>query len=151
MGLKRLFFWLKREEQLKFWIRVQQSNWPKHKFVSTFAHSIIYHRYHCDISPRAIIHKSVYFPHPLGIVIGTGCIVKENVMIYQNVTLGKKYANGDLDYPIIEKSAILYPNTCVIGGITIGEGTIVGAGSIVIRNTERNSTYAGVPARRIEC
>lgn len=150
MSIKRLFFWLKREDQIKFWIRVQQDNWPRHKLLSTLAHSIIYHRYHCDISPRAKIDSTVYFPHPLGIVIGTGCIIKENVHIYQNVTLGMKNVDGVPTYPIVEKNVIIYPNSLIVGKVSCGENSIIGAGSVVLKDVEPNSICAGNPAHLIK-
>lgn len=109
----------------------------------------LYHKCHIMISPRASIGKSVVFPHPMGIVIGDGVKIGENVTIYQNVTIGRKYIDKE-DYPIIEENVIIYPNSVVAGKILVRRNTVIGANSVLLTDTEENSTYAGNPAKRIK-
>lgn len=87
----------------------------------------------------------MYFPHPNGIVIGKNCTIGDSCIIYQNVTLGQR--NGK--YPIIGNNVVIYPSSIVLGDIIIGDNSIIGAGSIVIRNIPSNSKVAGNPARII--
>lgn len=94
---------------------------------------------------QSIIGKSLYFPHPNGIVIGKNCTIGDSCIIYQNVTLGQR--NGK--YPIIGNNVVIYPSSIVLGDIIIGDNSIIGAGSIVIRNIPSNSKVAGNPARII--
>ncbi len=118
------------------------------KISSLFYEEKIYKRYHCIISSKAEIKENFKLPHPIGVIIGTGVKIGKNVTIYQNVTLGRK--NKDLEeYPIIEDDVIIYSNSVILGNVTIGQGTVIGANSVVTTNTEKNSVYAGVPAKRI--
>lgn len=104
----------------------------------------------CDISYKAIIGKNVRFPHPLGIVIGEGVIVGNNVKIWQQVTLGSHGRKGQkLEYPVIREGAKIYAGTKIIGNITIGANAIVGANSVVTRDVNENMTAAGVPAKTL--
>lgn len=104
----------------------------------------------CDLSPLAQISKSVQFPHPLGIVIGDGVIVRENVKIWQQVTLGSHGKKGEtMNYPVIESDVRIFCNSSVIGGVKVGKGAIVGAHSLVLNDVPEGSTVAGTPAKII--
>ena len=118
-------------------------------FFSDFCKKRIYKKYNCIISADAQIGKNVEFPHPLGIVIGAGAIIEDNVKIYQNVTIGRK----DKDIfvcPTIKKNSIIYCNSAILGNIIVNEHTIVGENSVVLKDTEKNSVYIGALERRVE-
>lgn len=105
-------------------------------------------KYACDISYDAVIGKKISFPHPTGIVIGVGSVVEDNVMIWQNVTLGSKGA-VEKAYPHIKKNVKIYSAAQIIGGITIGENAKIGAFSLVLKDVPDNSTAVGIPAKTI--
>ena len=94
-----------------------------------------------DIRQR--LPSSTKLPHPTGIVIAGGWEIGENVQINQNVTLGTTPGEG---YPVIEDNVTIYANSVVIGGITIREGSTIGANSTVIDDVPPNSTVVGSPA-----
>lgn len=104
--------------------------------------------YNCDISYEAKIGSNISFPHPLGIVIGTGSIIGNNVKIWQNVTLG---SNGKKDkkYPIISNNVKIYANAQILGNIIIGENAIIGASTLVLKDIPNNKTAVGIPAKII--
>lgn len=81
-------------------------------------------------------------------MIGKGSILGRNVVVYQNVTLGRKDRTVS-DYPRIGDDVTIYPGSVVIGAIVVGTGTTIGANSVVLADTEENSVYAGTPARRL--
>lgn len=120
------------------------------KFVrlSIFIEYLILRKFSCAISSQASIHNTVTFPHPIGIVIGAGVKIEKNVIIYQNVTVGRRDAN-DPKYPIIKKNSIIYSNAVIIGNGIIEENTIVGANTAINFSTEKSSVYVGAKARRI--
>ncbi|HIB38450.1 serine acetyltransferase [Mesonia sp.] len=100
----------------------------------------------CDISYTAEIGKNISFPHPIGIVIGNNVKIKDNVKIWQNVTIGSK---GKLqkEYPVINSNVKIFTSAQVIGNIYIGDNTIIGASSLVITDLPSNSIAYGVPAK----
>ncbi len=102
----------------------------------------------CDIDPFVKIPFSTKFPHYYGITIGK-CKIGKNCIIRQNSTLGRKNYSSK-DYPEIGKNVELGSNVCILGDIKIGDYSTIGAGSVVTRDVEPHSIYAGVPAKKIK-
>lgn len=104
----------------------------------------------CDISYNSQIGRNVAFPHPLGIVIGEGVVIKDDVKIWQHVTLGSHgRPRGSLMYPVIEDRVRIYTGAVVLGDAVVGKGAIVGANAVVIESVPPFSTVVGVPAKNI--
>ena len=100
--------------------------------------------YSSDISPRCILSNKIDFRHALGIVIGNGVIVEENVVILQNVTIGAYHLDGKIPKTIIKKGTVLGAGCAILGSITIGENVVVGANSVVTVDVPDNSIVVGV-------
>jgi serine O-acetyltransferase len=104
-----------------------------------------------EITPRCEIGPGIFFAHTSGTVIGA-TRVGANVIIFQGVTLGAKELDigfsPDLR-PIIGDNVTLGSGSKILGGITIGEGSIVGANSVVIKPVSPNTVVGGIPAREI--
>jgi serine O-acetyltransferase len=94
--------------------------------------------------------------HAHDIVIGTGTRIGRNVTLYNGVTLGaRRYKDmeaGEHDnsrYPTIEDGVTIFSGAKVLGPVTIGKNSIVGANSVVLESFPEESVIAGVPARFI--
>ena len=105
----------------------------------------------CDISYNAYIGKRLRMPHPIGIVIGEGSVIKDDVMIFQQVTLGSHGKKGSLtkQYPVIETGVKIFTGAKIIGGVTIGENSIIGANAVVNIDVPSNSVAVGIPCKII--
>jgi serine O-acetyltransferase len=88
------------------------------------------------------------FPHISGIVIGGGVIVGKNVTIYQGVTLGRSDSNNP-GVPIVMDGVKIYAGAKIIGPVVIGEGAIVGANAVVLKDVPPAHVAVGVPARNM--
>jgi serine O-acetyltransferase len=116
----------------------------------------IYYRYRlvskrgCDISYNAFIGKHVKLPHPIGIVIGEGAVIHDEVTIFQQVTLGSHGKAGAVkNYPTVGRGTKIYTGAKLLGGVTVGEDAQVGANSVVIRDVPAKATVVGIPAKLI--
>lgn len=114
------------------------------RFISEMAHS----ETGIDIHPKAKIGESFTIDHGTGIVIGSTCIIGNNVKIYQGVTLGAKSFPLDKDgnpikgiprHPIVEDNVIIYAGATILGRITIGSNSIIGGNVWITRDIEPNS------------
>lgn len=97
-----------------------------------------------DIHPGATIGDSFFIDHGTGIVIGETSVIKNNVKIYQGVTLGglqiKKSLSETKRHPTIEEHVTIYANATVLGGdIVIGAHSIIGANVWITQSVPENS------------
>ena len=99
----------------------------------------------CYLHPDAVLGPGLRLPHPTGIVIGQGAVVGRNVTIYQHVTIGTR-SDLTFKYPIVEDDCVIYANAVVVGDITIGENSVVGASAVVVGSVPSNSLCVGNPA-----
>ncbi|MDO4975407.1 MAG: serine acetyltransferase [Alphaproteobacteria bacterium] len=100
---------------------------------------------------EGLLERGTKFPHPIGIVINGGAKIGKNCTIWQNVTIGVAFSKRHKrEFPIICDNVQIYANSVVLGGITIGNNAIVGAGSVVIDDVPDGATVAGNPARIIK-
>jgi len=100
-----------------------------------------------DIHPGATIGRRVFIDHGVGVVIGETTIIEDDVLIYQQVTLGGVSTNKGKRHPTIEKGAVIGAGAKVLGNITIGENAKVGANSVVVKDVPADCTAVGIPAR----
>ena len=110
------------------------------RMMTEFAHSIT----GTDIHPGAKIGESFFIDHATGIVIGETTIIKNNVTIFQGVTLGgiqvKKSLASTKRHPTIESGVIIYANATILGGdVIIGENSVIGANVCVTESISENS------------
>jgi len=100
-----------------------------------------------DIHPGATIGRRVFIDHGVGVVIGETTIIGNDVLIYQQVTLGGVSTDKGKRHPTIEDSAVIGAGAKILGNITIGSNAKVGANSVVVKNVPQDCTAVGIPAR----
>ncbi|KAB8133686.1 serine O-acetyltransferase [Gracilibacillus oryzae] len=123
-----------------------------YKHIPIFLTNKLVVNYGSFISLNANIGRNLDFRHINGIVIGDGVTIANNVVIYQQVTLGGKNL-GDFqkgNYPSIEDGVTIFAGAKIIGNITVGANSIVGANSVVINDVPANSVVAGIPAKVVK-
>jgi serine O-acetyltransferase len=99
-----------------------------------------------EIHPGARIGRRVFIDHGMGVVIGETAIVGDDVTLYQGVTLGGTGKDTGKRHPTLRNGVFVGNNANILGNITIGEHSRVGAGSVVVRDVPPDSTVVGVPA-----
>ncbi len=100
-----------------------------------------------EIHPGARIGRRVIIDHGMGVVIGETAEVGDDVLIYQGVTLGGTSLVPIKRHPTVRNKAILGAGCKVLGAITVGENSRVGANAVVLQDVPPHSAVAGIPAK----
>jgi serine O-acetyltransferase len=100
-----------------------------------------------EIHPGAGIGKCFFIDHGMGVVIGETTVVGDNVTIFQGVTLGGTGKDKGKRHPNIGDNVVIGAGAKVLGNITIGANSYIGANAVVIKDVPENSTVVGVPGR----
>ena len=114
---------------------------------------------HCNINCQVFIENDVVIGDHVtikpGVQIWDGLRIEDHVFIGPNVTFTNDRYPRSKQYPqefqqtIIKKGASIGANATILGGITIGENAMIGAGSVVTKNIPANELWVGNPARKI--
>ena len=104
-----------------------------------------------EIHPGAQIGKGFFIDHGHGVVIGETTIIGDNVTLYQGVTLGGTGKEHGKRHPTIGDNVMISTGAKVLGSFTIGSGSKIGAGSVVLEEVPPNSTVVGIPGRVVKC
>ncbi|WP_422389906.1 serine O-acetyltransferase EpsC [Arthrobacter sp. N1] len=99
-----------------------------------------------EIHPAATIGRRFFIDHGMGIVIGGTAEIGDDVMLYQGVTLGGRSLEKVKRHPTIGDRVTIGAGAKVLGPITIGAGSAVGANAVVVKDTPPDSIVTGIPA-----
>ena len=100
-----------------------------------------------EIHPGAKIGRRFFIDHGMGVVIGETCEIGDNVTVFQGVTLGGTGKEKGKRHPTIRDNALIATGAKVLGSITVGENSKIGAGSVVLKEVPPNSTVVGIPGK----
>jgi len=100
-----------------------------------------------EIHPAAKLGPGLFIDHGMGVVIGETSEVGENVTLLQGVTLGGTSLKREKRHPTLGNNVVVGAGAKIIGGFKIGDGSRIGAGSVVVREVPTNSVVVGVPGR----
>jgi len=100
-----------------------------------------------EIHPAAQLGPGLFIDHGMGVVIGETAEVGENVTLLQGVTLGGTSLKREKRHPTLGDNVVVGAGAKIIGGFKIGDGSRIGAGSVVVREVPTNSVVVGVPGR----
>src|SRR3990170_118702 len=99
-----------------------------------------------EIHPGATIGRRFFIDHGMGVVIGETAEIGEDVMIYHGVTLGGRSLAKVKRHPTIEDRVVIGAGAKILGPITIGRDSAVGANAVVVKDAPAESILTGVPA-----
>ncbi len=102
-----------------------------------------------EIHPGATIGRNFFIDHGMGVVIGETAEIGENVTLYHGVTLGGTSLQKTKRHPTIEDHVVIGAGAKVLGAITIGAHSRIGANAVVVKSSPPNSVIIGVPGQII--
>ncbi len=102
--------------------------------------------FHVDIHPAAKIGKGLMLDHATGLVVGETAVIGDSVSILHHVTLGGSGCSEGVRHPNIGHGVLISAGAKLLGGVSIGDGAKIAAGSVVLDHVNCHTTVAGVPA-----
>lgn len=103
-----------------------------------------------EIHPGAKIGRRFFIDHGMGVVIGETSEIGDDVTIYQGVTLGGTSTQRIKRHPTIEDSVTIFSGAAVLGPVTVGRHSRVGAGSVLVTSVPPHSTVVGIPGKVVK-
>lgn len=103
-----------------------------------------------DIHPGATIGERLFIDHGAGVVIGETAVIENDVTLYHGVTLGGTSWSPGKRHPTIESGVLVGAGAKILGPITVGARSRVGANSVVIEDVAPEMTVVGIPARIVK-
>ncbi len=103
-----------------------------------------------EIHPGAKIGRRLFIDHGMGVVMGETTEIGDDCLIYKGVVLGGTTLEKKKRHPTLGNRVIIGSNSTVLGAITIGDGTRIGSGSVVVKSVPPGATVVGVPGRIVE-
>ena len=100
-----------------------------------------------EIHPGATIGRRVFIDHGMGVVIGETAEIGDDVMLYHGVTLGGRTRDAGKRHPTLGDGVAVGAGAKILGPVTIGAGSVVGANAVVTRDAPADSILVGVPAK----
>ena len=98
-----------------------------------------------EIHPGATIGQGLFIDHGMGVVIGETAEIGEDVTLYHGVTLGGTSLEKGKRHPTLGDRVVVGAGAKVLGAITIGSDTRIGANAVVVKSVPANSVVVGVP------
>lgn len=102
-----------------------------------------------DIHPAARFGRGIMFDHGTGIVIGETAVLGDDISILHGVTLGGSGKESGDRHPKVGNGVMIGANASILGNIRIGHCAKIGAGSVVVRDVDAQTTVVGVPAKTV--
>jgi len=99
-----------------------------------------------EIHPAATIGRRFFIDHGMGTVIGETAIIGDDCMLYHGVTLGGVSSKHEKRHPTLGDEVVVGTGATVLGPVTIGSRTLIGANSVVLSDAPADSVLTGIPA-----
>ncbi len=100
-----------------------------------------------DIHPGATIGRRCFIDHGAGVVIGETAVLGDDVTLYHGVTLGGVSWSPGKRHPTLGDGVLVGAGAKILGPITVGAGSRVGANSVVVEDVPEGMTVVGIPGR----
>ena len=132
-----------------WWHRISHALWRRgFRFLPRALSQIVRRATGVEIHPGASIGRRLFIDHGMGVVIGETAVVGDDVHLYHGVTLGGTGHDTGKRHPSIGNRVTIGAGAKILGNITIGDDSAIGANAVVVKSAPERSTLVGIPAQR---
>ena len=117
------------------------------KFVARWLSQAVRSLTGIEIHPGAQIGRRFFIDHGMGVVIGETAEIGADVTLYHGVTLGGTSLNKGKRHPTLEDRVVVGAGAKILGAITVGADSRIGANAVVVKPVPNNSVVVGVPGQ----
>ncbi len=121
------------------------------RHVALYLQNRISETFAVDIHPAARIGRGIMIDHATSVVVGETAVVEDDVSMLHEVTLGGTGKKGGDRHPKVRHGVLIGAGAKILGNVEIGEGSRIGAGSVVLDDVPPHCTVVGVPAKVVGC
>jgi serine O-acetyltransferase len=130
--------------------RVSHALWHRdHRFSARAVSQAVRALTGIEIHPAATIGEGLFIDHGSGVVIGETAEIGDDVTIYHGVTLGGTSLDPGKRHPTIGDRVTIGAGAKVLGNLTVGDDSRIGANAVLVRSVDENSVVVGVPGQVI--
>jgi len=102
-----------------------------------------------EIHPAAKIGRRVFIDHGMGVVIGETAVIGDDVTLYHGVTLGGTSLEKKKRHPTVGDRGTIGAGAKILGDITVGSDSRIGANAVVVKDVPPNSVVVGIPGQAV--
>lgn len=128
------------------WLRLCKAELTLLRFIARAIHWRLSRKYLIQIPHTVKIGYGLYLGHHMCVVINGTAIIGNNCNLSQFTTIG---ANSGITSAVIGDNVYIGPSCCLVGNVHVGDNATIGAGSVVVKDVDKGTTVAGVPAKFI--
>jgi serine O-acetyltransferase len=103
-----------------------------------------------EVHPGAVIGRRFFIDHGMGVVIGETAEIGNDVTLYHGVTLGGVSLEKGKRHPTLGEKVVVGAGAKILGDITIGSGSRVGANAVVVKSVPPESVVVGIPGQIVK-
>ena len=114
----------------------------KNRFIASLANIFLIYLYQSDVSRGAVVSESIFFPHPSGIIIGSGTTLEGQIIVFDRTSFGKKYPGTESGMPKFHGAGVIGSGAKILGDVVVSEKFVIAANAVLLHDL-KNQTYTG--------
>ena len=114
----------------------------KNQFIASLANILLIYLYQSDVGRGAVVSESTFFPHPSGIIIGSGTTLEGKIIVFDRTSFGKKYPGTLSGMPKFHGEGVIGSGAKILGDVFVSEKFVIAANAVLLHDL-KNQTFTG--------
>ena len=114
----------------------------KNRFMASLANILLIYLYQSDVGRGAVVSESIFFPHPSGIIIGSGTTLEGKIIVFDRTSFGKKYPGTLSGMPKFHGEGVIGSGAKILGDVVVSEKFVIAANAVLLHDL-KNQTFTG--------